>query len=69
MEQKEFKPYDGSPWSIDEGSKMQQEWNDRTQSSQDGYNSIDELASKVKNAEANQVDGILRYDTKELYPS
>lgn len=66
MEQKEFKPYDGSPWSIDEGSKMQQEWNDRTQSSQDGYNSIDELASKVKNAEANQVDGILRYDTKEL---
>lgn len=51
MVQKNIRDWGGTPYSNAEADELTQELNDRTRSSQDGYNSVDELATKVKAAE------------------
>jgi hypothetical protein len=51
MIQKNIRDWGGTPYSNAEADELTQELNDRTISSQDGYNSVDELATKMKSAE------------------
>jgi hypothetical protein len=53
MIQKNIRDWGGIPYTNAEADELTQELNDRTASSQDGYNSVDELATKVKAAENN----------------
>lgn len=48
MTQKDIRPWDGNSYTNSEGAELIKELNDRTESSQLGYNSMDELATKVK---------------------
>ena len=53
MVQKNIRDWDGIPYTNVEANELTQELNDRTVSPQEGYNSVDELASKMKSAETN----------------
>ena len=48
MIQKSIRDYGGNQYTVLEGSELVKELNDRTDSAQVGYNSIDELATKFK---------------------
>jgi hypothetical protein len=48
MIQKSIRDYGGNQYTVSEGSELVKELNDRTDSAQVGYNSIDELATKFK---------------------
>lgn len=51
MEQHEIRPYDGKTYSEEETIKILTEFDDRTKSDDDGYNSVKELGEKVKESE------------------
>jgi hypothetical protein len=53
MNQSNIRDWGGVPYTNAEADALTQELNDRTASSQTGYNSVDELATKVKAAETN----------------
>lgn len=48
MEQKPIRPYDGQEYTIEEAAEWLQELDDRTSSDNEGYNSIEELSTKLK---------------------
>lgn len=53
MIQKNIRDWGGVPYTNAEADELTQELNDRTVSSQAGYNSVNELATKMKSAETN----------------
>ena len=53
MIQKNIRDWGGVPYTNAEADELTQELNDRTASSQAGYNSVNELATKMKSAETN----------------
>jgi hypothetical protein len=77
MIQKEIREHNQITYTVTEGADLIEELNQRTEHNVDGYNSIAELGPKVRNnetglaeaaasiisLEANQVDGVLRYNT------
>lgn len=52
MEQKTIREWNNVQYSAEEGAEIFKEFDDRTKSGQTGYNSIDELATKVQLTEA-----------------
>lgn len=48
MNQKFIRPYGGQTYTVAEGAELLAELDARTASSQNGYNSIDELATQLK---------------------
>ena len=70
MQQKTIRNHNGSAFKVDEASEWLKELNDRTQSDDEGYNSIYELGNKVKVFENNQVSGFIsRKNLADLPPS
>ena len=60
MEQKTIRPWNNDQYSAVEGAELIKELDDRTKSDLEGYNSIAELAAKVKGLEEGGGVGILR---------
>ena len=56
MEQKDLRAYNNTEFSTQEAAEWHAEFDARTESAQRGYNSIDELATKVKAVEAEKQD-------------
>ena len=56
MEQKDLRAYNDTEFTTEEAAEWHAEFDARTKSSQVGYNSIDELATKVKAAETGKQD-------------
>lgn len=51
MEQKNIRDYNGNTYSLSEGAELVNELDDRTKNDEDGYNSIAELAARIKELE------------------
>lgn len=49
MNQKNIRSYDGVTYTLEEGSEMIDELDDRTRSSRPGLNSLDEIGQQVEN--------------------
>ena len=62
MEQKNIREFGGNQYTVEEGAALIKELNDRTVSGDEGYNSIAELAEKVKLT--NQYYGV-QWDTSK----
>ena len=63
MIQKTVTQHNGKALTVDQAAEGWKEFDDRTKSSEAGYNSIGELALKVKNLDENQVTGHEVYTT------
>ena len=68
MIQKTITLHNGTPLTVDQAAEGWKELKDRTDSDEQGYNSIGELAPKVKNLEENQVTGHKVYPTLGDFP-
>ena len=59
MIQKTIRPYGGVQFSVAEGAELIEELNDRTASDQAGYNSTDEIATKMKLVETGKQEKLV----------
>ncbi len=69
MQQKIIRNHNGQAYTVQEASDIFKELNDRTESSDLGYNSIKNLGDKVKDLENNQVTGVKSYTNYSDLPA